>query len=219
MQEGKTALILGASGLVGSSLLPLLLDSENYSRVVAFVRSELSVSHPKLTVHQINFDQPILYRELVEGDDLFCCLGTTIGQAGSKEAFRRVDYEYPVNFAKIGKDNGVQQYLLISSIGADAHSSVFYLRTKGECEDAIRRQGIPSVSVFRPASLSGERKESRWGEKISLSLLKAFSFALKGKLAKYRPIEAQKVARVMYEIAQNPKAGFTVYESETMQTL
>lgn len=217
MDRSKTAIILGASGLVGSSLLQILLESPVYDRVIAFVRSSLGVSHPKLETHIIDFSKPDTYTHLVKGDEIFCCLGTTIKKAGSKKAFRKVDYKYPVRFAETAKANNVKQYLLVSSIGADSESSVFYLRTKGKCEDAIRRTGIVSVSIFRPASLTGNRKEFRLGEKISLAILKTFSFALAGRFAKYKPIAAHRVAQAMYEAAQNPKAGCTVYESDEIR--
>jgi len=217
MVRSKTAIILGASGLVGNSLLEILLENPVYDKVIAFVRTSLDVLHHKLETHVIDFDKPDSYNHLVKGDELFCCLGTTIKKAGSQKAFKKVDYKYPVRFAEMAKTNGVKQYLLVSSIGADSDSSIFYLRIKGKCEDAIRRMGIVSVSIFRPASLSGDRKEFRLGEKISLAFLKTFSFALAGRFAKYKPIEASRVARTMFEVAQCPKAGCTVYESDEIQ--
>ncbi len=219
MDRNKTAILLGASGLVGSFLLNRLIESDAYSKIIIFVRSSLNINHPKLKEYVVDFDDTASYEELVKGDDLFCCLGTTIDKAGSQEAFRKVDYEYPVSFAQIAVKNGVKQYLLVSSIGADSGSSIFYLRTKGECEEGILRSGIASASVFRPASLSGNRKEFRLGERLSLPILKLFSFLLVGKLRKYRPIEAAQVAKAMCEVAQHPKAGFTIYESDEIQRI
>ena len=209
----KTAILLGASGLVGSNLLQDLLESDYYQEVIAFVRKDLDMYHNKLKIHIIDFDQPETYRSLVVGDDLFCCLGTTIAKAGSQEAFRKIDYDYPLSFARIAKDNGAKQYLIVSSIGANPKSSVFYLKTKGECEEAISKIGLDSVSIFRPASLIGNRKEFRLNEKITIPLLKIFSFLLIGKLRKYRPIEAGKVAKSMLQIAQNESKGVHVFES------
>jgi len=216
-KNNKTAIILGASGLVGSSLLNLLLENDIYKEVIAFVRKDLSITHPKLTVHIIDFNKPDTFLHLVKCDDLFCCLGTTIKQAGSQEAFRRVDYYYPAMFAEIAEKNGAMQYLLVSSIGANAASSTFYLRTKGECENAVRDSGISFVSVFRPSFLMGDRKEFRLGEKLSLPFLKLFSFLLVGKLRKYRAIKASQVAKAMMLVAQDPQPGFTVYESDKIQ--
>lgn len=210
----KTAIILGASGLVGSHLLKDLLESDYYQKVIAFARRDLGIQPDKLTTHIVDFDKPDTYRSLVEGDDLFCCLGTTIGKAGSQDAFRKIDYELPISFARMAKDNGVQQYLLVSSIGANAKSSVFYLKTKGECEEVICNIGLDSVSIFRPASLSGNRQEFRLNEKIMLPILKLFSFLLVGKLRKYRPIEASKVAQTMFETAQKQSKGIHIFESD-----
>lgn len=210
----KTTILLGASGLVVSNLLADLLKSDYYDKVIAFVRKDLGISNDKLTSHVVDFDKPDTYQSLVVGDDLFCCLGTTIAKARSQDAFRKIDYDLPVSFARIAKDNGVKQYLLVSSIGANAKSSVFYLKTKGECEEAISKIGFDSVSVFRPASLSGDRKEFRLNEKITLPLLKIFSFLLVGKLRKYRPIEATKVAQSMLETAQKSTAGIHIFESD-----
>lgn len=217
MERSKTAIILGASGLVGNSLLQILLESPMYGKVVTFVRKTLGISHNKLEEHIIDFGQPDTYADLVRGDELFCCLGTTIKKAGSQKAFRKVDRKYPIRFAKMAQRNNVKQYLLVSSIGADSESSVFYLRTKGECEDGVRSAGIISVSIFRPSFLTGDRKEFRLGEKVSLLFFKAFSFALTGRMAKYKPIAASRVAQAMYEVAQHPKAGCTVYESDEIR--
>ncbi|PXV61877.1 uncharacterized protein YbjT (DUF2867 family) [Dysgonomonas alginatilytica] len=218
-KNNKTAILLGASGLVGSFLLDILLNSEEYSSVVIFVRKEIARKHPKLIEHIIDFDRLDKYADLVQGDDLFCCLGTTIKQAKTREAFKQVDYYYPLKFAAMAKENGVKQYLMVTSIGANANSSVFYLKTKGECEEAIKKLNISSTSIFRPASLLGPRKVVRPQEKIGEVVMKIFSFCLLGKLKKYKPIQAEKVAQAMYTVAQSPKAGFNVYESDHIQSL
>lgn len=218
-KNNKTAILLGASGLVGSFLLDILLDSEEYQTIIVFVRKQLEKQHSKLKQYVIDFDVPHTYKDLVVGDDLFCCLGTTIKQAGSQEAFRKVDLEYPTKFAQIAEENGIKQYLIITSVGADSHSSTFYLKTKGECEDDIRKRQISSISVFRPASLIGERKTKRWTESVSVPLLKVFSVFLFGRLKKYKPVSAEQVAKAMFIIAQNPQKGYNVYESDKIQTI
>lgn len=212
----KTAVVLGASGLIGSSLLHNLLESNFYSEVIVFVRKDLDFRHNKLKIHIIDFDKPDTYKSLVVGDDFFCCLGTTMSKAGTKDVFKKIDYQYPVSFARIAKDNGIQHYLIVSSVGANSKSSVFYLKTKGECEDAICKIGFQSVSIFRPASLLGNRKEYRLNEKITLSLLNILSFLLVGKLRKYKPIESTRVAEVMLGSAQKTEIGVTIIESEQM---
>ena len=130
----KTALIIGGTGLIGSKLLKLLLESSDYEKVIAFSKREMQLKHPKLVVEIIDFDKPESYANLVQGDDFFCTIGTTIKKAGSKEAFRKVDYQYPKQFANIALENGIKQFLLISSLGADEKSGNFYLKTKGEIQ-------------------------------------------------------------------------------------
>lgn len=205
--------------MVGGFLLDILLSSEVYSSVVIFVRKETPLKHPKLVEHVIDFSQLDKYADLVQGDDLFCCLGTTIKQAKTREAFKLVDYYYPVKFAEMAKKNGATRFLMVTSIGASAQSSVFYLKTKGECEDSIRDVNLSSTSVFRPSSLLGPRKVVRPQEKIGEVVMKIFSFCLIGKLKKYKPIRAEKVAQAMYTVAQSPKVGFNIYESDQIQSL
>ena len=218
-KNNKTAILLGASGLVGSFLLNILLDSEEYSSIVVFVRKEIGIKHDKLIEHIIDFTQLDKYADLVQGDDLFCCLGTTIKQAKTREAFKLVDYHYPIKFAEMAKKNGVARFLMVTSIGASNTSSVFYLKTKGECEQAIKALNLSSTSVFRPSSLLGLRKIVRPQEKMGETLMKIFSFCLVGKLKKYRPIQAQQVAKAMYAVAQSSEIGFNIYESDQIQLL
>lgn len=217
--NNKTAILLGASGLVGSFLLDILLNSEEYRSVIIFVRKEIGLKHSKLTEYIIDFDQLDNYADLVQGDDLFCCLGTTIKQAKTREAFKLVDYYYPLKFAEMAKKNGVTQFLMVTSIGANDTSSVFYLKTKGACEEAIKKLNLSSTSIFRPSSLLGPRKVVRPQERIGEIVMKVFSFCLIGKLKKYRPIQAQRVAEAMSIVAQSPKQGFTIYESDQIELL
>lgn len=218
-ENSKTAILLGASGLVGGLLLDILLDCGIYKQVVIFVRKPLLKEHPRLVQHTIDFDQVETYKDLIIGDDLFCCLGTTIKKAGSQEAFRKVDYEYPVNFAKIAKDAEIKQYLIITAIGANAQSSVFYTRTKGECEETISELGLNSLKIFRPSLLLGNREEFRLGEKISTYGIKILSIFMISKWKKYRAIEAWQVAKAMMLAAQKPSTGIEIYESDQIQKL
>lgn len=216
-ENNKTAILLGASGLVGGFLLDMLLDCGTYNHVLIIVRKPLGKEHPILTEYVIDFDDPQSYKDLVKGDDLFCCLGTTIKKAGSQAAFRKVDYEYPITFAEIAKENGIKQYLIITAIGANAQSSVFYTRTKGECENSIKALGLPSVKIFRPSLLTGNRKEFRLGEKLSTYVMKAFSFFMTGKWKKYRPVECRQVAKAMLCSANQESAGVSIFESDQIQ--
>jgi uncharacterized protein YbjT (DUF2867 family) len=215
----KTALIIGGTGLVGSQLLNILLDSSDYEKVISFVKRDSGLKHSKLTQHIIDFDRPETYQELVKGDDFFCTIGTTIKKAGSKESFRKVDFEYPRQFAAIALKNKVKQFLIISSIGADSSSSNFYLKTKGEIEDFLKDSNFESISVLRPSILMGDRKEFRLGEKIGIFIMRALSFLFIGNLRKYKPIQSKIVAQALFRIARQNKKGFQVYESDLIQQI
>jgi uncharacterized protein YbjT (DUF2867 family) len=215
----KTALMIGSTGLIGSHLLELLLNSKDYEKVITFVKRDTGLQHPKLTQYIIDFDKPESYKEFITGDDFFCTIGTTIKKAGSKEAFRKVDFEYPRQFASFAIQNKVKQFLIISSLGADANSGNFYLKTKGEIEAFLRDSNFESVSVLQPSLLLGNRTEFRLGEKIGAFFMKAFSFIFLGKLKKYKPIESNAVAKALLKVAQRNDKGFKKYESDTIQQI
>jgi uncharacterized protein YbjT (DUF2867 family) len=215
----KTALIIGSTGLIGSELLNLLLDSKDYLKVITFVKRDTGIKHPKLTQHIIDFDKPETYKELVLGDDFFCTIGTTIKKAGSKKAFRKVDFEYPRQFAAFALQNKVRQYLIISSLSADANSGNFYLKTKGEIQDFLKDCNFESVAVLQPSLLLGNRTEFRLGEKVGAFFMKTLSFLFLGNLKKYKPIEGKTVARALLKIAQKNDTGFKIYESDAIQEI
>ena len=215
----KTALIIGSTGLIGSELLKILLESAEYASVVTFVKRDAGVKHPKLTQHIIDFDKPETYKELVVGHDFFCTIGTTIKKAGSKKAFRKVDFEYPRQFAAFALQNKVPQYLIISSLGADAKSGNFYLKTKGEIQDFLKDCNFESVAVLQPSLLLGNRTEFRFGEKVGAFVMKLVSFAFVGKLKKYKAIHGNTVAKALYHLAQKNTKGFHIYESDVIQEI
>ncbi len=215
----KTALIIGGTGLIGNELLHLLLDSSDYNKVIAFSKREMQIDHPKLSVEIIDFDKPETYADLVQGDDFFCTIGTTIKKAGSKEAFRKVDYQYPKQFATIAIEHGINQFLLISSLGADANSGNFYLKTKGEIQSFLKDSEFASVSIVQPSLLLGDRKEFRFGEQAGAIVMKAFSFLLFGSLNKYKPIQSDTVARALFVLAQKKDSGFNIYQSDGLEEL
>jgi len=208
----KTALLIGATGLVGGHLLQQLLESPHYAHVVAFTRRPFEMRHPKLRQEILDFDHPDLAK--IKGDDLFCALGTTLRKAGSKEAQYRIDCTYPFEIGKIARENGVRQYLLVSSVGADAGSSNFYLKTKGDLEEKIRGLGFEHFVSARPSFLFGERSEFRLGEKIGIALAKVFAPLIPRR---YRGIEAEKVARALIRLANEGSAGVQFVESERLQ--
>ncbi len=210
----RTALLLGATGLVGGHCLDLLLADAAYDAVVTLGRRPLGRSHPQLTHHVVDFDRLTDAASLIEARDVFCCLGTTMKKAGSKEAFRKVDYEYPVAAARIAEANGAEQYLLISALGAGTRSPVFYNRVKGEVEEAICALSFDGVYVLRPSLITGDREDARAGEQASERVLGALSFVLRGPFRKYRPIEARTIARAMVTMAKRQPGGVRVIESD-----
>lgn len=187
--------------------------------MITFVKRDTEIKHKKLTQHIIDFDKPETYKELVVGDDFFCTIGTTIKKAGNKDAFRKVDFEYPRQFAAFALENKVKQFLIISSLGADAKSGNFYLKTKGEIQEFLKDCNYKSVSVLQPSLLLGDRKEFRLGEKIGTLFMKTLSFLFVGNLKKYKAIEAKTVANAMLIIAQQNNSGFKIYESDVIQEI
>ncbi len=161
----KTALVIGETGLVGNELVNILLESKEYSKVVVFLRKKLPLENEKLEQHLINFDKIELYKEYIKGNDFFCCIGTTIKQAKTKENFTRVDLTYPSVFAEIVKNNGVEKFLLVSSVGANPKSSNFYLRTKGILEEKIKKLQFSITFIFRPSFLVGKGRKPDWEKK------------------------------------------------------
>ncbi|MEJ7647128.1 MAG: NAD(P)H-binding protein [Chryseolinea sp.] len=208
----KSALIAGATGLIGNQLLQMLLSSERYSKVTAIVRNKIS-DHPKLNQVSINLGDPHAYGGLY-ADDVFCCLGTTIAKAGSKEKFREVDFEYPLALARTMKAAGASQYLLVSALGAKKDSSIFYNQVKGEVEDSVINAGYQCVHIFRPSLLLGDRKEKRSGEEAAKVFYKIFGFLIPSK---YKSIESRAVANAMRHFASRDQKGTFIHESGSLQ--
>jgi len=216
---GKTAIILGASGLVGNEVLKELLQDMDFVKIKIFVRKRINIENPKLEQNIIDFNVIGNYHNLIKADVLFCCIGTTIKKAGSKEAFIKVDYTYPLEFAKIAKQNGIEKFLLISSIGADKTASNFYLKVKGDIEDALEKLKFESLIILRPSMLLGQRKEFRFGEFIGKVVMKLFSFAFIGKLKKYKAIDAAIVAKAMVRVSKLELKGLNVFLSDVLQKI
>lgn len=212
----KTAIIIGATGLTGSALLNQLLNDNDFNRVISFTRKQIALTHPKLVQHTIDFNQLNNYKELIKGDVVFCCMGTTIKTAGSQEAFKKVDLVYPTEFAKIAKQNEVKEFYLQSSLGADSNSKNFYLKTKGEAEQTIQQLNFESFASFRPSMLLGKRTEFRFGEVVGKAVMQVFSFLFIGKLKRYKAIHVNQVARAMIKQAKLNKPGNFIIENEEM---
>lgn len=219
MNSNKTALIAGASGLVGNILLKLLLNDDRYSEVKVLCRSALDIEHPKLKEEILHFDHLEEYASFFEVDHVFCCLGTTIKKAGSEEAFIKVDQEYPLTMAQLAHQKKVSHFLIITAMGADRSSIIFYNKVKGQVETAIKDLKLKATSVCRPSLLIGDRKESRTGEKIGAVVMKIVSPLMLGPLKKFKAINASTVAKAMLSIANTEASGFSIYESDTLQKL
>jgi len=214
----KTALIAGATGLVGGHCLSELLASPSYDSVIAVGRRPLGL--PQRGLRQVTTDLLTLSAEHAAGaDDVFCCLGTTIKKAGSRDAFRSVDFDLPLALARAARSAGATRYCLVSSLGASPRARTFYLRVKGELEDALGGFGFPSLIVVRPSLLLGDRVETRPGEHLAEFALRLASPLLRGRWRKYRGIEASAVARAMVRLAEQGAKGRRVVESDEIAHL
>jgi len=205
----KTAIILGATGLVGSELLNQLLQNDDYNKVITFVRRPIVISHSKLQQEVIDFDKPELWAHKVVGDVLFSAFGTTIKKAGSKAAQYMIDYTYQFQMAEAAARNGVSNYVLVSSVGAHYKSKIFYSRIKGELDRDVQTLGFKHVTILKPSILAGKRNEKRAGEKVGLILGK-FIAVIPG-IRKYKPIPATIVAKAMINAAKS-ETTFAEYE-------
>ncbi len=217
----RSCVLLGGSGLVGSHLLQLLLADPSYREVRVFTRRPLGLAPAsKLREIAVDFDDPATFRDHVAVDDVFCCLGTTLKKAGSQAAFRKVDFEAPVAIARASRQAGATRYLIVTAVGADPRSSIFYNRVKGETEAALREIAFPrGLVIFRPSMLLGERAESRPAERFGAVLMKATRPLFAGGLARYRAIDASDVARAMHAAAARDGSSTTVYEGKELFAL
>jgi uncharacterized protein YbjT (DUF2867 family) len=216
---GRSALVLGATGLVGGHCVELLLADPAYARVAVLVRRPLGRAHPKLAEHVAELERMEERPELFAVDDVFCCLGTTIRKAGSQEAFRRVDVEYPARAARLAASQGARHFLLVTAVGADAGSRVFYNRSKGEAEAAVSAAGVPGVAIARPSLILGDRAERRPAEALAQRVMGSLGFLFAGPLRRYRAIRGEAVARALVRLAKEGVAGVRVVENEELQRL
>lgn len=213
----KTAILLGASGLVGGYVLEFLLNDDTYEKVIVLSRKNSNQPHPKKQELIINFDQLEQHKNELKADVVFCCLGTTISKAGSKEAFKKVDYEYPLKVAEIAKQNGAKSYLLISALGASKSSIVFYNQVKGEVENAIQQLQFDAFHILQPSLIIGERKEARFTEGIAQKISPILDGVLVGYLSKYKSIKAEQIAKAMVHYSKQNKQGTFKHDSKDLQ--
>ncbi|MFN3299097.1 MAG: hypothetical protein ACK41Z_02785 [Sediminibacterium sp.] len=210
----RKALILGASGLTGSYLLEILLESDFYSQVTIYVRKPLGRSHPKLVEQLVNF---ATIESWTNADDVYCCLGATIKTVKTREAFTLVDLYAPLHIAKLQLSAGSKRFLVVSAAGANPKSSVFYNKTKGRLEEALKQLNYSSIYIFQPSFILGPRKESRWLEEIGIFFaLKAIPI-MKGRFKKYIPVHAKAIARSMAYFATHSKTGIHIIPSHIIK--
>ncbi len=208
----KTALIAGASGLVGRKLLEVLLESDYYDKIIILVRKKLPIQHSKL--HQFVFDFETAENKFPEANDVYCCLGTTIKKAGSKEEFRKVDLEYPLRVARVSFEKGARKFAIVSSMGSDENSIFFYNQVKDEAERGIREIPFETTLIVRPSLLLGKRDEFRMGEVVGKFLMWIFGFAIPKNL---KAVDSQKVARCMFTVLKRDDKGIVVKTSGEIQ--
>ncbi|MBN2175711.1 MAG: oxidoreductase [Bacteroidales bacterium] len=213
----RNAIIAGATGLVGAELLKLLIKSQSYDKILVLNRKEVKFDSPKVIGHVIDFDKLDEFDPGVKIDDVFCCLGTTIKKAKTKENFRKVDFDYVVGLAKKSKDWNASKFLVISSLGANTKSGIFYSRVKGEMENTLQKLDLPHLFIFRPSLLMGDRNESRPGEKTAIMVYKVINPLFFGKLKKYKGIKIEKVAKAIIETAIHSEDTFKIFESDEIQ--
>ena len=214
----KTALLFGASGLVGGHLLNQLISNNNYSKIKVFVRSVPEIIDPKIEIFETDFNNLENHKEDIKGDDSFYCIGTTKQNSSDKNEYKRVELEIPKQIAQIAKANSVNSFVFVSSGYADPKSSGDYLKFKGEVEEELKRLNFPKLGIMRPSFLLGDRKEKRIGEKIGIFVFKLLSPLFLGPLKKMRPIHSEIVAKAMIAIVQNENQQM-IFESNEISEI
>lgn len=213
------AIIAGATGLIGTDLLNQLLDHPAYTRVLAIVRTEITRQHPKLVQLVVDFERLENHREHIRGDVVFCALGTTKSKTPDQEQYRKIDYQYPLDIACIALQNGASQYHLVSALGADPDSLIFYSKLKGEVERDLKAIPFKAVHIYRPSLLDGTRREHRLAERMMIGLMRRLNPLLIGGLKKYRSIKTARVASAMLKRSLNTSAGIFIYDSDQIEQL
>lgn len=213
------AIIAGASGLIGSSLLTILLNESAYTDVTVLVRKKTGITHPKLTEIIVDFDKLDDFISEINGHALFCCIGTTKNKTPDLTEYFKIEHDYPVKLGQLAIKNNVKQYHYVSSIGADKNSTAYYTKFKGQTEYDLQQLNLPSLHIYRPSILSGERKEHRPMEKFANGLMSVINPLLVGSLKKYRSIPAKTVAMAMYKQSINSEEGIFIHSSDQIKQI
>lgn len=199
----KTAIILGATGLTGGKLLELLLNDPNYAKIKLFSRSSVGISDPKIKEYLGDMFNLGDFKDLFTGDEVFCCIGTTKSKTPNKEFYRKIDFGIPKSAALLAKENGIKTFIVISALGANAKSAIFYNRIKGQMEEAALQAQIPKTHILQPSLIGGKRQERRIGEWIFKQLMKVANLVMAGPLKKYKTIHPSSIAKAMVWMANN----------------
>ena len=213
------AVIAGASGLIGSNLLNILLNAPEYAEVLVVTRRELPVQHKKLVQLVINFEDLNKHTAAINGHAVFSCLGTTKNQTPNDNEYRKIDHDYPLQLAQIAKKNGVEQFHLVSSIGANKKSSSSYLKLKGELEADLQKLDIKTLHIYQPSMLTGTRERNHLLEKIAGVLFKILNPILIGGLKKYKSIKGSIVALAMYKKSLNHAVGTFIHTTDKIKQI
>lgn len=215
----KKAIIFGASGFIGGYLLSNLLQNDTYSEVTIVVRKPLNIQHPKLKMVLADYHSLAQNAAYLVADDVFISLGTTKKKTPDQKEYYQIDHDYPVLAAQLTKANGASAVMLVSAVGANAKSNIFYTKTKGEAERDVIAVGFEHTHIFRPSIIMGNRAESRPLEKVFINIFSAANLLLVGKLNKYKGITAENIAKAMIEAAQQPKEKVQFYHWKEMRDL
>lgn len=223
--KGKTAIVAGGTGLVGRELIKQLLADSDYDKVIAVVRTKMNVvnlaGHGKLEQRVIEFAQlgDSLKTSEIAHAHVFCTLGTTIKKAGSKQKFRRIDLDYPLQLAEMASKGQADAYAIVTAMGADRSSAFFYNQVKGEVEERLKKLRLRALYLLRPSLILGDRDERRLGEKLGIVVFRAVAPLMAGRLKKYRPVHASAIATCLIRSAKSGKTGVQVISSERIATI
>jgi uncharacterized protein YbjT (DUF2867 family) len=213
------AVVVGASGLIGKKLISILWQWPEYDEIVSLGRKKIELKNKKLKQFIVDFDHLDNYAEHINGHAVFCCLGTTQSKSPDKDAYYIIDHDYPVKLAEIAKKNSVDQYHLVSSIGANTSSSSFYLKTKGETEEDVKSVGLDCLHIYQPSVLTGYRANRGLLERFTIGFMRIVNPVLIGPLAKYQSISAYKVAMAMFKQSLKNKTGVFIHRSDQIKKI
>ena len=214
----KTAIIFGSSGLIGNELFKTIILNNSYEKIKVFVRSIPEINNPKVEIIKTDFTNLKQYKDKIKGDECFFCIGTTKKDTPNKDEYRRVEYNIPIDVAKIAKENSVNTFFYISSIGANPNASSNYLKNKGQVEEELKNLNFPRLAIIRPSLLVGNRKSFRLGEVIFTPIMNTLTFFAFGSLKKYKPIKIKNVVKSIIYISKN-ESNKTVFESDELEEI